>query len=266
MNPQDIEKIVMEVVRRLQQAAAQDPCQTFLAESNSEQTREPTSSLASLGGTSGLPVRFAKTKYTPDIPATSVPQVGSLSHDVLICEDRLLTLAKVEAHLNGLRRIIVDKKAVVTPALREELSRRNIVIERGGSRPGTNPHFAVSVIRFMADHAPALHGLGLAEDVQANNLSVLTNAVQTQLASGNRHVIVLTPKTSVVLCMLNRLPQVRAATAQTVEAVKGACQEIAANVLVVNPAKLGRVQLAGLLRAFENEGLRAPSSELTPHL
>jgi hypothetical protein len=39
--------------------------------------------------------------------------------------------------------------------------------------------------------------------------------------------------------------------------VRQASRAIAANVLVVDPAHLGRVQIMGLVRAFESEEVRA---------
>ena len=256
MHPSEIEQIVLEVLRRLKTALGEE----LLCNSTSweaSEPKQPTTSLASLGGTSGLPIRFAKTKYTPDIPATPLAsKTCSTGKDVLVCEERLLTLAKIEANLEGLRRLVVHPKAIITPALKEELSRRNIAIERGGARPGTRADFALSVVRFEAEHAPQLHGLGLAEDVSAKSFAVVVNTVASQLAQGNRHVVVLTRKTAAALCVLNRLEPVRAALANNVDAVKGAVKELAANVLVIDPARLGRVQLAAILRAFENEGER----------
>ena len=265
MNNSDIEQIVYEVVRRLKAADVSTSCSAPLEKS--DEPREPTSSLATFGGTSGMPIRFAKTKYTPDIaPVPLASSSGDTASDVLVTDDRLLTLAKVSANLDGLRRLVVHKKTIITPALREELSRRGIAVERGGSRPGTRADFAISVVRFAADRAPNLHGLGLAEDVQAKSFSVVINLVNGQLVQSNRHVVVLTEQTSAALCVLNRTPAVRAALANNVESVKAAAKAVAANVLVVDPHKLGRVQLAAILRAFENEGMRNIPSELLPVL
>jgi hypothetical protein len=261
MNPQDVQQIVLEVIRRLQ--AAGSGSSAPLTVTADDEPKQPTTSFASVGGTSGMPVRFAKTKYTPDDPTPRVPNTICEADDgVLVCEERLLTLAKLEHHLGGLRRLIVRRNAVITPALKEELSRRNIPIERDGGRPNTNALFAVSVIRFDADRAPSLHGLGLAEDVHAKSFAVLQNQVNSQLAAGNRHVLVLTQQPATVICVLNRSSCVRAVHVNNVEGVKAAAKAIAANVLVVDPRTLGRVQLAAILRAFENEGQTQPCGEL----
>jgi hypothetical protein len=258
MNPQDVQHIVLEVLRRLQAEGGALP-----AALDDAGPAQPTTSLASVGGTSGLPVSFAKTKYTPTDAAPRAELKSRGDDDgVLLCDDRLLTLAKLESRLDSLRRVIVRRNTVITPSVKEELSRRNIAIERDGARPGTDPSFALSVVRYDADRAPALHGLGLAEDVHAKTLAVLVNQVASHLASGQRHVLVLTRQTALVACVLNRAATVRAAIVQNVEGVKNASRSLAANVLVVDPRALGRVQIAALLRAFENEGLRSPPADL----
>jgi hypothetical protein len=258
VSPTEVEQIVAEVVRRLQTAVA-----TVAASSapsiESDEPKQPTTSLASVGGTSGLPITFAKTKRKPDAPREGR---GANAGDVLTVQDRLLTLATLEGKLDGLRRLVVHRKAIVTPSLREELSRRGIELDRGGVNGAKRAEVAVGVVRFDAERAPSLHGLGLAEDVTAKSCTSLVKLVTKQLGNNDRLVVVLTKQTMVALCALNRSSSVRAAIATNVDSVRIAVRSIAANVLVVDPGHLGRVQVSALLRAFENEGIRNVPSEL----
>ncbi len=252
MNPTNLEPIIAEVIRRLMAAAeAPDSC-------SAEVIQQPTSSLSSIGGTSGLPVTIAKTKQQPDAPRPG----RSDSSDVLSCEERLLTLATLEGKLAGLRRLVVHRKAIVTPALKEELSRRGIELDRGGIKGVKKCDAAISVVRFDAERAPSLHGLGLAEDVVMKSLAAAAQAVTQQLANANRLVVLLTRQSAAALIALNRQSHIRAALVSNVESVRMAVKQVAANVLVVEPGHLGRVQITALLRAFENEGLRSIPSEL----
>lgn len=263
MTMTEVEQIVAEVVRRLQtavatSAASSSPSNNGGATDDGELKR-PTTSLASIGGTSGLPITFAKTKRKPDAPREVR---GANAGDVLTSQDRLLTLATLEGKLDGLRRLVVHRKAIVTPSLREELSRRGIELDRGGANGAKRAEVAVGVVRFDAERAPSLHGLGLAEDVTAKSAASLVKLVTKQLGNNDRIVVVLTKQTMVALCALNRSSVVRAAIATNVDSVRTAVRSIAANVLVVDPGHLGRVQVSALLRAFENEGIRNVPSEL----
>jgi hypothetical protein len=264
MSPTEIEQIVAEVVRRLKTAVASAPASTAHSSSNGapqadDELKRPTVSFATTGGTSGLPLTIAKTKRRPDAPREGRdPNSG----DVFQSDDRLLTLATLEGKLDGLRRLVVHRKAIVTPSLKEELSRRGIELDRGGVKGTKRAEVAVSVVRFDAERAPSLHGLGLVEDVAAKSPAALAKLVAGQLAHADRLVVVLTKQTMAALCVLNRSGTVRAALATNVDSVRIAVRAVAANVLVVDPGHLGRVQLTALLRAFENEGVRSVPSEL----
>lgn len=243
----DLEPIVAEVIRRLMAVAGD-------SSSAGEEVRKPTTSLASVGGTSGLPVTIAKTKYSP--------KGDHKNSEVFDTQDRLLTLATLEGKLEGLRRLVVHRKAIVTPALKEELARRGIELDRGGLNGKKKTETSVSVVRFDASRAPSLNGLGLAEEVSVKSLAMLGKTVASQLENEHRVVFVLTARLTAALVALNRHAAIRAAAASNVDSVKAASKAIAANVMVVDPGHLGRVQLAAMLRAFENEGVRSVPSDL----
>ena len=183
----------------------------------------------------------------PPVP-TEVSGKGTLSID-----DKVVTLNSVDSRLDGLRRLIVQRKAVVTPALRDELSKRGIELDRGGSGGSMRRETTVSIVRCHLTKAPALPGI---EDVAAASLEALVRLVSERVADPTRRVIVLIGQTALALCALNRQKPVRAALAGSIDAVQTASRTISANVLVVDPAHLGRVQIMGLVRAFEGEEVR----------
>lgn len=49
----------------------------------------------------------------------------------LAVQERLVTLATLHGKLDGVRRVSVGRRAIVTPAVRDELSRRQIELQRG---------------------------------------------------------------------------------------------------------------------------------------
>lgn len=176
-------------------------------------------------------------------------QVGTLAID-----DRVVTLNSVDGRLDGLRRLIVQRRAIVTPALRDELNKRGIELDRGGESGSMRRETTVSIVRCHQTKAPVVPGV---EDVTATSLEALVRLVSERVADPTRRVIVLMGQTALALCALNRNKTVRAAPANSIDAVRAASRTIAANVLVVDPAHLGRVQIMGLVRALEGEEVRA---------
>lgn len=174
---------------------------------------------------------------------------------VLAIDDRVVTLNSVDGRLDGLRRLIVQRRAIITPALRDELSKRGIELDRGGSGGTMRRDTSIGIVRCHLVRAPAVPGV--AEDVTADALDKLTRLTTEQLENPDRRVVVLIGQPAIAVCALNRNARVRAAQARSVECAKSASRSIAANVLVVDPAHLGRVQLAAIVRAFESEEIRA---------
>jgi hypothetical protein len=217
MTPTDIETIVAEVIRRLTAVAA--------------------------------------------APAVGVPASAwsgnrlkaELQPGVLSLDERVITLNSVDHRLDGLRRLIVPKKAIVTPALKDELTKRGIELDRGGEQGSLRREATVGIVRCHLVKAPAVPGV---EDVTADSLDKLVRLVNEQLSTAGRRVLVLIGQPALAVCALNRDRQVRAAQAQSVDCVRTASRAIAANVLVVDPAHLGRVQLGAIVRAMENEEVR----------
>ena len=213
MTQTELEQIIAEVVRRLTAVAGPSPV-----------------GVPALAGAGGLKAEF---------------QQGVFS-----IEDRIVTLNSVDGRLDGLRRLIVQRKAIVTPALRDELSKRGIELDRSGSM---RREATVSIIRCHQTKAPVVPAV---EDVTATSLEALIRLVGERVTDPTRRVLVLIGQTALALCALNRQKAVRAALASNIDTVRAASRAIAANVLVVDPTHLGRVQIMGLVRAFEGEEVR----------
>jgi ribose 5-phosphate isomerase RpiB len=188
------------------------------------------------------------------VPASAGRLKAGLQQGVLAIDDRVVTLNSVDNRLDGLRRLIVQRRAIVTPALRDELNKRGIELDRGGDSGSMRRETTVSIVRCHQTKAPAVPGV---EDVTATSLEVLVRLVSEQVVDPARRVVVLIGQTALALCALNRHKPVRAALANNIDAVRAASRAIAANVLVVDPTHLGRVQILGLVRAFEGEEVRA---------
>ena len=58
--------------------------------------------------------------------------IGVRSATELAVDDRVISLAKIEGRLSGVSQLVVRKKAVVTPSVKDELRQKNIEIVRRG--------------------------------------------------------------------------------------------------------------------------------------
>ncbi len=94
LSSHDIERIVTEVMRRLQSA--------------------------------GVLVR-------PDSGSPSEIASVSAKTATYTVTEHVVSLAVLEGHLENLQRLVVGARAVVTPAVRDELRERDIALERAGA-------------------------------------------------------------------------------------------------------------------------------------
>jgi hypothetical protein len=61
--------------------------------------------------------------------ATAAPGPATTA---LAIADKVVTLRSIEGRLSGVQRLVVSRKAVVTPAVRDELKQRHIELVREG--------------------------------------------------------------------------------------------------------------------------------------
>lgn len=54
----------------------------------------------------------------------------SASDKEIVMKDKVITLATLEGRLGGIRRVVVGRRAVVTPAVRDELNDRRVELLR----------------------------------------------------------------------------------------------------------------------------------------
>jgi len=59
------------------------------------------------------------------MPATADQRSSSSATDLRIA-DRVVTMRSIEGRLNGVARVVVKRRAVITPAVRDELKQRKI--------------------------------------------------------------------------------------------------------------------------------------------
>lgn len=212
----DIDGIVREVLRRLRAISATDTASTAPA---------PTT-----------------TPATPTQPAATANDHVSLAFG-----ERLVTLAALNGKLNGLKQLVVGRKAIVTPAVVDELKKRGITVVRHDS--ASSQHAKVRLLvsassgslkkATRSELSAAMNGI---EWLECHATSSLVGAVQ-ELA---KHItqrklpgLLLTEQPLSAAVVANRNPQIRAAVIGDGRSLDDALSQIGCNLVAVDPKRVG---------------------------
>jgi hypothetical protein len=184
-----------------------------------------------------------------------------------------VTLAEVSDRLPGKRRLLVRPGAVVTPAARDALRQRNIVLEFTSAATAGNPAsvrlaLIAALTRFdVQSLAATLGGDGLKPVCHlCDCLLAATDLLVEELAGGGALAVMLTPHTATALCLANRRPGVRAVLGDDVRTLPKDIEAVGANTLIVNPKRVGRYALQQMVQAFGGGGVRSCPKVFAKHL
>lgn len=177
--------------------------------------------------------------------------------------NRIITMTDIAGRLDSVRRIVVPPAAVVTPAVRDELSWRGIALVRGEtSKSPSAGAIGVIVTTAGTDFDPAAvvgalarrgHRVGQAAH---DCVIVAVDQLAGQLAQGDAIGVLLTPHRAAAVCLANRLPGVRAVCGADAAAVAAATAAVGANLLVADPRKGNCFKLKQMVMAFCCGGMR----------
>lgn len=177
---------------------------------------------------------------------------------------RVVTLAELDGRLaNGVRRVVVSQRAVVTPSVRDELRRRNVELVYGEAKPNGAPQAAAATLAVVIHGNPAdAEGLtkALANDgipVESHATDCIlaaTDQLAKRLADGTPLGLLLTKHTAAAVCLANRLPAVRAVLGFDPATVARDAAAVGANLLVVDPARNGLFRAKQIIGQFYRQG------------
>ncbi len=190
------------------------------------------------------------------------PNAGHTDNELVI-NARVVTLSEVEGRLGPVRRLVVPPQAVVTPAVRDELYRKNITLAYATT---AKPQAAGSLRLVLVtagkrfDPAALVHALGK-EDIQVEQhasdcLIAAADQLAAELRKANTLGVLLTRHTAAGLCLANRHRGVRAVSGADAPAVANAAAAVGANLLVLDPGVVGFFQLKQIVTEFCRSGTR----------
>jgi hypothetical protein len=197
---------------------------------------------------------------TPVAPSAPAPLPAS---NELAVAARVVTMAEVSGQLGSIRRLVVSKEAIVTPAVRDELIRRGIALGYADSSNGrAAPSVRAAIFSTGTDFDPAGLVAGLTREglkVEYSTLDCLiasADQLAAELAKPDTLGVLLTRHTAAGLCLANRLRGVRAVTGAEAPAVAAAAAAIGANLLVADPNAGTFFQLKQMVAEFCRGGVR----------
>lgn len=186
-------------------------------------------------------------------------QTARATHDLEINE-RVVSLGSLDGRLEGIRRLLLPPGAIVTPSARDELRKRNIVTVCANSH-GTKNATPIT----LATWQTAYDAAGLLNSLRADGFEVteldaaetLEPVIRTVMGTGPREnglAVLLTDNPSLALCLLSQPPVVRSAWGIDQRSVTDALRCTAANVLVLQPARQGQMDMVDMARTFAQGG------------
>ena len=210
-------------------------------------------------------------------PATAPPRLGNAAAPVetpvaepsarsaneLVVDSRVVTMTEIAGRLDLIRRVVVSRKAIVTPAVRDELLRRGVAL-RCVDVPNGRASSAVRMVLITSgtDFDPAALVAGLTREgfqVEPSDVGCLisaTDLLASETAKADALGVLLTRHTAAGLCLANRLGGVRAVTGVDAPAVATAAGAMGANLLVVDPHAGTFFQLKQMVTEFGRNGIR----------
>jgi len=168
------------------------------------------------------------------------------SPDALVLTTRVVTLSQLHGKLEAIRRLVVPNRAVITPAVRDELRQRSITVEFASESTST-ANCCLRLVLAVSDSGVSLKPLagGLVESLSGGDVEVVPKdfdcairAVEQlagELRTANTLGLLITRHVAAALCLANRHAGVRAITATDAKSVARNAAAVGANLLLLDP-------------------------------
>jgi ribose 5-phosphate isomerase RpiB len=192
--------------------------------------------------------------------------------DVVVA-DRVVTLAGIGERLASARRLVVPPKAVVTPAVRDELRRRNVTLvvqENTTTATDACGRVALTVLGSRIDPKPLADELqrqGLTIDVQRFDCLIKANDdMSRRVATPGTTGVMLSNYGAVAMCLANRHQGVRAILASDESRTATDAVSVGSNLLIVEPRRTTPDTMRKIVAAFCQQGPGECPKELLDRL
>jgi hypothetical protein len=179
------------------------------------------------------------------------------TRDELVIPARVVTVSDLVA-LDGVKRLIVPPRAVITPAARDLLRVRGIDVAYTVRPARPMARLAVGSLEAGRDVAALIQKLtadGIEVQRLANTgLGTLVAELADLVARSGYFGMLWTVQTAAALCLANRHRGVRAVYGSDQATIRQAIEAVGANVLVVRPGSLSDFRLRRQIGEFCRNG------------
>ncbi len=202
-----------------------------------------------------------------DVEPTTVsaPIHNDRGGDVRLNE-RVISLDSLDERIQGVDRIVLSARAVITPAARDELRQRGIVVTHASSDVESGRKLVVCLTELKQDlnldviKRESSGRWTTIETLRSDNLVTAVGTLANRLIGGGVHGILVTSVPIVAVCLANRYSSIRAAWIHDASEVAAATQLIGANLLIVEASTQGHLEWPAILRDYFQDGsLECPS-------
>lgn len=191
----------------------------------------------------------------------------------LTLSERVVTLSVLEGRLDDTRRVVVDSRAIVTPAASDELRERNIELARDNAEPrrarpsaatASTPTSLViaSADRTQATAAATAVGAKATIVSTTNAISLVGEFCRPVSASNDARGVLLTEQPMAAHCLANRHRHIRAASVVDQATVFEAASTIGANVFIVDTRCVRGLQVNQIVEAVLTSEIERCPAEL----
>lgn len=198
------------------------------------------------------------------IQSLCITQHAAVPANQLELTDRLVTLASIKGKLHNIEQVVVPAKAIISPAVHDELKQRKIQLVSGtttstSTTTQTKPPVATLLAANIAsDYNRAVlarlvgsYGATI-EQASESELASLVARQAAQVASGSK-AIWFTSQSAKAVCLANRHSQLWAIEGHNAEQLPATLKTLPANILVIDPRKKSRFVLQSMVKCFVEE-------------
>jgi len=257
---EDIQRIVREVMAQLEISSSGGVASVVALQEPLAASQAPSAGLTLTPRFCGATVPAARAGETP-APQVVFGQPHGASD--LFVGSHVVTLESIAGRLNGAKQLMVLPGALVTPAVRDELRRKGVMLVRGSAAATVRKELpSVLLVVGLSRHDPIaavrmLTQLGISIQTETSDCMIAaTDKLAAVVAPGQSLGLLWTRHTAVGLCLANRHAGVRAVLATNVLATASAVSALGANLLVIDPTVGTAYEKKQILRDFCLGGIR----------
>ena len=181
----------------------------------------------------------------------------------LVLVERVVSVRELEGKLTGVARVLAPRGAVFTPAARDLLKEKGIAVASAVASTTNKTAKRVTLGIAETSFEPATLVSELTRDgwqverLPQVGLVSVSDELCEQVVKGGVRGLLITEQTAAAICLANRQSGVRAALAGDPASLPAAIQQVAPNMLVVDPRGKSPFAWKRLLKTWSDAGERA---------